>query len=231
MYKIIQVPLQSFKFSVNFKWYSYEMACLDSLLCDQNESSIYCKQPVHPYIFPQNQFNIWHVCLYLTLKWSRGIPMDPKISFRAWVQKHRISWRCLFLTCLPPRIFWHVFEKYCVARCTAIALGSLWTPLPVDHQQHSAMIFHMHKTFDLCRIWYGTHPKVFSVLRKNKQRITNLSLGRHEWLQWKKAKTNRRLQNIYACTSPPMYLWCWNKQAYAGHMLALWMLGTLWVCG
>ena len=29
----------------------------------------------------------------------------------------------------------------------------------------------------------------------------------------------------------PMYLWCWNKQAYAGHMLALWMLGPLWVCG
>ena len=27
----------------------------------------------------------------LTLKWSRGVPMDPKISFRASAQKRRIS--------------------------------------------------------------------------------------------------------------------------------------------
>ena len=31
-------------------------------------------------------------------------------------------------------------------------------------------------------------------------------------------RRTRRLQNIYACTSPPMYLWCWNKQAYAGQV-------------
>ena len=71
----------------------------------------------------------------LTQKWSRGVPMDRKISFRASARKRRISWRCRFLTftCLPPHIFWHVFEKNHAAHCAAIALGSLWTP--VDHQQ------------------------------------------------------------------------------------------------
>ena len=66
----------------------------------------------------------------ITPKWSRGVPMDPKISFRAPGPKRRISWRCRFLTFtwLPPRIFWHVFEKNCAARCAAIVLGSLWTP-------------------------------------------------------------------------------------------------------
>ena len=53
------------------------------------------------------------ICIVLTLKWSRGVPMEPKISFRASEQKCRISWRRSFLsfTCLPPCIFWHVFEK------------------------------------------------------------------------------------------------------------------------
>ena len=68
---------------------------------------------------------------HLTLTWSRGVPMDPKISFRAAARKRKVSWCCRYLnvTCLPPYIFWHVFEKNCAARCAAIALGSLWTPL------------------------------------------------------------------------------------------------------
>ena len=40
--------------------------------------------------------------------------MDPKIRFRASAQEtQNISCRCRFLTfsCLPPRIFWHVFKK------------------------------------------------------------------------------------------------------------------------
>ena len=29
----------------------------------------------------------------------------------------------------------------------------------------------------------------------------------------------RQLQNIYACTGRPMYLWCWNEQACRSHYL------------
>ena len=49
--------------------------------------------------------------------------------------KRRISRCCRFLTftCLPPR-----------TRCTAIALGSLWTP--IDHL--TKLIFHIQVTFD-----------------------------------------------------------------------------------
>ena len=77
--------------------------------------------------------------------------MDPKISFRALVRKCRISWcrRFLTFTCLPPRIFWHVFEKNHAARCAAIALGSLWTPRwPPTGRQSTKIIFHIHVTFD-----------------------------------------------------------------------------------
>ena len=28
----------------------------------------------------------------------------------------------------------------------------------------------------------------------------------------------RQLQNIYACTSPPVYLWCWSEQACRSHV-------------
>ena len=78
---------------------------------------------------------IWHTttfpvdqdlgCYLLT----RGVPIDPKISFCTLAQKSRISYCCCLLTfaSLPPCIFWHVFEKI-VLRCTAIALWSLWTP-------------------------------------------------------------------------------------------------------
>ena len=64
---------------------------------------------------------------------------------------------------------------------------------------------------------------------KTKHHKHNISAGFHPGIDKEeeeeetKEKT-RRLQNIYACTSPPMYLWCWNKQAYAGHMLALWIV-------
>ena len=29
----------------------------------------------------------------------------------------------------------------------------------------------------------------------------------------RRRRRTRQLQNIYACTSPPVYLWCWNEQA------------------
>ena len=87
------------------------------------------------------QATIWYkaecaeVC-FLTLKWSRGVPMDPKISFLGSAWKRRISWRRCFLTftCLPPRIFWHVFEK---KSCSASRGNCVSVPMdpPVYHQR------------------------------------------------------------------------------------------------
>ena len=77
--------------------------------------------------------------------------MDPKISFCGSARKRRISWHLRFLTftCLPPRNFWHVFEKNGAGRCAAIALGSLWTPRWPPTGRHSTkIIFHIHVTFD-----------------------------------------------------------------------------------
>ena len=50
----------------------------------------------------------------------------------------------------------------------------------------------------------------------------------------KEKEKTRKLQNIYACTSPPMYLWCWNKQACrshvgivdAGTIMSVWIINT-----
>ena len=53
--------------------------------------------------------------------------------YRSELKIFQLSKFILTFTCLPPRIFWHVFEKNRAARCAAIALGSLWTP--VDHQR------------------------------------------------------------------------------------------------
>ena len=88
---------------------------------------------------------------FLTLKWSRGIPMYRKISFRVSVQKRRTSLRCRFLTltCLPSCIFWHVFEKTNknknknhATRCAVIALGSLCTPRWPPTGRHSTKIIY-----------------------------------------------------------------------------------------
>ena len=39
--------------------------------------------------------------------------------------------------------------------------------------------------------------------------------------------STRQLQNIYACTSPPVYLCCWNEQACRSHVCILvWMHHT-----
>ena len=53
------------------------------------------------------------IIVFNTVIKGGGVPLDSKISFWASAQKRRISWHCCFLTltCLPPRIFWHVFEK------------------------------------------------------------------------------------------------------------------------
>ena len=83
---------------------------------------------------------------------QEGFPMNLKISFRGSTRKHRISCRCRFLTftCLPPCIFWHVFEKNRAARCSAIALGFIWTLLLTTYGKHlTKIIFHIYMTFDL----------------------------------------------------------------------------------
>ena len=47
-------------------------------------------------------------CFYLTLKWSRGVPMDPKISFRALARKRKVIGRSpsLTLSNFTLRFFW-----------------------------------------------------------------------------------------------------------------------------
>ena len=74
----------------------------------------------------------------LTLKWSRGVPMDPKtppfLDFYMLITPH-------LLVCV-----W----KNRSERCAAIALGSLWTPSWPPTGRHSTkIIFHIHVTFDL----------------------------------------------------------------------------------
>ena len=58
---------------------------------------------------------IWNLhCIYtggleqciLTLKWSRGVPMDPKISFRALARKRKVIGRSPSLTLSNLRFFW-----------------------------------------------------------------------------------------------------------------------------
>ena len=39
-----------------------------------------------------------YVLVLLTLKWSRGVPMDPKISFRALARKRKVIGRSPSLT-------------------------------------------------------------------------------------------------------------------------------------
>ena len=96
-------------------------------MCHQHDMD--SKVSLSVYEWPFKTCNIWYVNglifqnlsqtwikfipRFLTLKWSRRVPMDPKISFRADARKRKVSWRCRFLTftCLPPRIFWHVFGK------------------------------------------------------------------------------------------------------------------------
>ena len=116
--------------------------------CQEFNDRHNCTNPEVP-----SSFNIlFLITAFLTLKWSRGVPMDPKISFGASARKRIISWRRRFLTftCLPPRISWHVFEKNRATRCAAIALGSLWTPRWPPTGRHSTkIIFHTHVTFDL----------------------------------------------------------------------------------
>ena len=57
-------------------------------------------------------FRTWKTFI-LTLKWSRGSIWTLKSVFarqreNAEYPDAAVSW---FFTCLPPRIFWHVFEK------------------------------------------------------------------------------------------------------------------------
>ena len=90
--------------------------------------------------------------LTLNLKVVKRVPMEPKISFPAVAQKRRISCCCRFLTftTLPPRIFWHAFEKNYAPHCTANVLGSLGTfNWPPTRGHSTKMIFHIHVTFDL----------------------------------------------------------------------------------
>ena len=50
----------------------------------------------------------------LTLKWSRGVPMDPKISFRALARKRKVIGRrpSLTLSNFTLRFFW--WQKICI---------------------------------------------------------------------------------------------------------------------
>ena len=99
--------------------------------------------------------NLLENCLKLLTEirvwWSWWYPTNPIWPYQPGVVKTQNILTLLFLDfCLPPRIFWHVFEKNCAARCAAIALGSLWTPHWPPTVQHSTkIIFHMHVTFDL----------------------------------------------------------------------------------
>ena len=45
---------------------------------------------------------------FLTLKWSRGVPMDPKISFRALARKRKVIGQSpsLTLSNFTLRFFW-----------------------------------------------------------------------------------------------------------------------------
>ena len=95
------------------------------------------------------------IMIILTLKWLRGVPMDPKISFHASARK-RIVYSDAAVSWLL-----HAYQtassgmclkwKNRASRCAAIALGSLWTP--VDHQrdtrQKSFSTYTWPVTFDL----------------------------------------------------------------------------------
>ena len=64
----------------------------------------------------------------------------------------------------------------------------------------------------MCKVWALRLLSVFEVQWSKDNRLKKK--------EKKEKEKTRRLQNIYACTSPPMYLWCWNKQAWC-HMLAI----------
>ena len=141
--KIIKLFCHPGFFGIYFSWWNHQMRFK---MQNPEFVNLMCVTYSQPIPFP------------LTLKWSRGVPMDSKISFCASARKRRVSWRWRFLTftCLPPRIFWHVFEKNRAARCAAIALGSLWTPRWPPTGRHSTkIIFHIHVTFD--RWWLYTN--------------------------------------------------------------------------
>ena len=78
----------------------------------------------------------WIVLLrrFLTLKWSRGVPMDPKISFRLSAQKTQNILTPLFPDSymLITRIFWHVFEKKSCrvlrGNCVRVPMDPRWPP-------------------------------------------------------------------------------------------------------
>ena len=61
--------------------------------------------------------------------------------------------------------------------------------------------------------------------KKKKEEERNWSNIRRRRRNWSNIRScgcagriTRQLQNIYACTGRPMYLWCWNEQACRSHI-------------
>ena len=58
-----------------------------------------------------------------TIKWSRGVPMDPKMSFRALAQKRKVIGRRPFLTLsnFTLRFFW--WQKICIDHAQVLLIS------------------------------------------------------------------------------------------------------------
>ena len=94
--KVIFLAIQSGSFGVTGVKRSFlpKMLFLPQITChghvtNVSWSAIYPLQKVWVYKFTQG---------HLTLKWSRGVPMDPKISFRALARKRKVIGRSPSLT-------------------------------------------------------------------------------------------------------------------------------------
>ena len=85
--------------------FNYAMKCLNHKFC-----SLYFQQLIswNPTVKRCFLFQYLTLIVWLTLKWSRGVYMDPKISFRALARKRKVIGRSpsLTLSNFTLRFFW-----------------------------------------------------------------------------------------------------------------------------